>query len=93
MVPGPNLKVSDRPGLKSPPEDRTLRFRKDGTFHIAVFEDLHFAERERTLKSNYSKYVLSVISPLVNEGYLWASTYGNHDSEINLDPEEDQVDA
>jgi hypothetical protein len=144
MVPQPNLKVSDRTGLKSPPEDRTLRFRKDGTFHIAVFEDLHFAERtsrslrqrdgtgienvhsnlfpdndkdakskkvmsyilaeedidfvvlngdlvsgERTLKSNSSKYVLSVISPLVNEGYLWASTYGNHDSEINLDPEED----
>ncbi|KAJ6086415.1 hypothetical protein N7467_005329 [Penicillium canescens] len=144
MVPRPNLKVSDRTGLKSPLDDRTLRFRKDGTFHIAVFEDLHFAERtsrslrqrdgtgienvhsnllpnndkdakskkvmsyilaeedigfvvlngdlvsgERTLKSNSSKYVLSVISPLVNEGYLWASTYGNHDSEINLDPEED----
>ncbi|KAJ6010270.1 hypothetical protein N7499_004327 [Penicillium canescens] len=121
MVPRPNLKVSDRTGLKSPPQDRTLRFRKDGTFHIAVFEDLHFAEHndkdakskkvmsyilaeedidfvvlngdlvsgERTLKSNSSEYVLSVISPLVNEGYLWASTYGNHDSEINLDPEED----
>jgi hypothetical protein len=44
---------------------------------------------ERTQKSNPSKHVVSVISPLVNEGYLWASTYGNHDSEVNLDPEED----
>ena len=27
-----------------PRSDRTLRFTKDGTFHISVFEDLHFAE-------------------------------------------------
>lgn len=27
-----------------PPADTTLRFREDGTFHIGVFEDLHFAE-------------------------------------------------
>jgi hypothetical protein len=64
--------------------------------YILAEEDIDFVvlngdlvSGERILKSNSSEYVLSVISPLVNEGYLWASTYGNHDSEINLDPEED----
>ncbi|GAB7337708.1 hypothetical protein MBLNU457_g2992t1 [Dothideomycetes sp. NU457] len=28
------------------PLDRTLRFQKDGTFHISIFEDLHFGEAE-----------------------------------------------
>jgi uncharacterized protein YjeT (DUF2065 family) len=28
--------------------DRTLRLTKDGTFQISVFEDLHFAEGEKT---------------------------------------------
>jgi hypothetical protein len=37
------LKKSDQTVLK-PPSDRTLRFRTDGSFHIGVFEDLHFAE-------------------------------------------------
>lgn len=43
MVPRPDLRASDQIVLK-PPTDRTLRFREDGTFHIGVFEDLHFAE-------------------------------------------------
>jgi hypothetical protein len=28
----------------SSPAERTLRFTENGTFHISVFEDLHFAE-------------------------------------------------
>lgn len=43
MAPTPDLRASDQIVLK-PPGDRTLRFRKDGSFHIGVFEDLHFAE-------------------------------------------------
>ncbi|KAF4759809.1 hypothetical protein N7455_000503 [Penicillium solitum] len=121
MVPRPELTASERMASRVSPEDPTLRFMKDGTFHISIFEDLHFAEDdetdaksrqvmssilavertnfvvlngdlvsgERTQKFNSSQYVVSAISPLVNEGYLWASAYGNHDSEINLDPKED----
>jgi len=29
--------------------DRTLRFQRDGTFHVSVFEDLHFGEAEDLL--------------------------------------------
>src|SRR5579871_2839812 len=31
-------------GPQGQPSDLTLRFQKDGTFRIAVFEDLHFGE-------------------------------------------------
>ncbi|KAJ6002662.1 hypothetical protein N7451_005209 [Penicillium sp. IBT 35674x] len=47
---------------------------------------------EATKASNSSKYLDQVVSPLVNGGYLWASTYGNHDSELNLDPRKDIYD-
>jgi hypothetical protein len=40
MVPRPDLRARQT----VLPKDRTLRFREDGTFHIGVFEDLHFAE-------------------------------------------------
>ncbi|OQD68145.1 hypothetical protein PENPOL_c003G02463 [Penicillium polonicum] len=124
MAPRPDLRASDQIVLK-PPMDRTLRFREDGTFHIGVFEDLHFAEDEekdkkskkvmsnilseedidfivingdlvsgeRTQKADSKKYIHSVVSPLVNEGYSWASTYGNHDSEVNLNPKDDMFKA
>jgi hypothetical protein len=48
---------------------------------------------ERTHKSNSKKYIADVVSPLLNGGYRWASTYGNHDSEINLNPKEDMYEA
>ncbi|QQK46510.1 Metallophosphoesterase [Penicillium digitatum] len=38
--------------------------------------------------TNPSLYVDRIVAPLVDRGLPWASTYGNHDSEINLDPEE-----
>ncbi|KAJ5963585.1 uncharacterized protein N7479_003461 [Penicillium vulpinum] len=31
--------------------------------------------------------------PLVDQGYSWASTYGNHDSEVNLNPKDDMFKA
>lgn len=39
-----------------------------------------------------NKYLHHVVAPLVEEGYLWASTYGNHDSFPNLDPKQDVYD-
>lgn len=47
---------------------------------------------EFTKASNSSKYVHDVVSPLVAEGKLWASTYGNHDSNTNLSPRLDVYD-
>lgn len=38
--------------------------------------------------TNSSIYVDRIVAPLVDRDLPWASTYGNHDSEINLDPEE-----
>ncbi|KAF9244760.1 hypothetical protein DTO013E5_8872 [Penicillium roqueforti] len=122
MVPRPDLRELKQTVLRAP-KDRTLRFREDGTFHIGVFEDLHFAEDdekdekskkvmstilskedidfivingdlvsgERTQKADSKKYIDSVVSPLVEKGYSWASTYGNHDSEVNLNPEDDML--
>lgn len=46
---------------------------------------------ERTQKADSKKYIDSVVSPLVEKGYSWASTYGNHDSEVNLNPEDDML--
>ncbi|CAG8013118.1 unnamed protein product [Penicillium nalgiovense] len=43
---------------------------------------------EATQSSNSSLYVDRVVAPLVDYDLPWASTYGNHDSELNLDPEE-----
>lgn len=44
---------------------------------------------EAVQRSNSSQYLHEVVSPLVNVGQLWASTYGNHDSEVALDPMKD----
>ncbi|KAJ5494680.1 hypothetical protein N7463_010767 [Penicillium fimorum] len=43
---------------------------------------------EATQSSNSSLYVDRIVAPLVDRGLPWASTYGNHDSEVNLNPEE-----
>ena len=43
---------------------------------------------EATQRSNSSLYIDRVVEPLLDRGIPWASTYGNHDSEVNLDPEE-----
>jgi hypothetical protein len=43
---------------------------------------------EATQSSNSTLYVDRVVAPLVDLDLPWASTYGNHDSEVNLDPEE-----
>ncbi|CAG8122982.1 unnamed protein product [Penicillium olsonii] len=43
---------------------------------------------EATHSSNSSAYLDRVVAPLVDRNLPWASTYGNHDSEVNLDPEE-----
>jgi hypothetical protein len=39
--------------------------------------------------SNPAQYLHQVVKPLVEMDVPWASTYGNHDSEVNLDPEQD----
>ncbi|KAK4896752.1 hypothetical protein LTR27_005346 [Elasticomyces elasticus] len=102
--------------------DRTLRFKNDGTFQLAVFEDLHYGEAEdlvwgpqqdvnstrvmdsildnetpqlvvlngdlitgeNTYKRNSSYHVNEIVQPLLDRNLLWASTYGNHDSDFNL---------
>ncbi|KAH8819838.1 putative DNA repair exonuclease SIA1 [Xylogone sp. PMI_703] len=102
-----------------------LRFTKDGTFHLAVFNDLHYGEAENTdwgpeqdvysemvmnnvldketpqlvvlngdlitgentFLENSTLYVDEVVRPLVQRNLLWASTYGNHDSDFNLSRE------
>jgi hypothetical protein len=35
-----------------------------------------------------SKYVDRIVAPIIDNDLPWASTYGNHDSELNLDPED-----
>ncbi|KAJ5389109.1 uncharacterized protein N7496_000177 [Penicillium cataractarum] len=44
---------------------------------------------EATDGSNPGQYLHQVVKPLVDMNVPWASTYGNHDSEVNLDPEQD----
>lgn len=39
---------------------------------------------ENTFRENSSHYVDQIVAPLVERGLLWASTYGNHDSDYNL---------
>lgn len=43
---------------------------------------------EATQRSNSSRYINQIVAPLVDHDLPWASTYGNHDSELNLDPKE-----
>ncbi|KAI1093854.1 Metallo-dependent phosphatase [Rostrohypoxylon terebratum] len=99
-----------------------LTFKPDGTFQIAIFEDLHFGENawdqwgpqqdinsvkvineildaespglvvlngdlitgENTFLENSTTYVDQIVTPLVNRGLTWASTYGNHDHQYNI---------
>ena len=42
---------------------------------------------ENTFAFNSTKYVDQIVEPLVEGGYRWASTYGNHDSKFNLSRE------
>ena len=42
---------------------------------------------ENTYKFNSTDYVNEIVSPLVQRGLTWASTYGNHDSSYNLSRE------
>ncbi|KAJ5482370.1 hypothetical protein N7475_001182 [Penicillium sp. IBT 31633x] len=43
---------------------------------------------EMIQSSDSSFNIDQIVAPLVDRNLPWASTYGNHDSEINLDPEE-----
>ena len=43
---------------------------------------------EATDRSKSSAYVDNIVAPLVDLGLPWASTYGNHDSSLNLDPQQ-----
>ena len=128
-----------------------LQFTKNGTFHISVFNDLHFAEGqcavrcrlidgpvvrgarmlmlvfdldanndvktqdvmtkligmedpqlivvngdlisgEATRSNNSDQFIQQVLKPLKQAEIPWASTYGNHDSDGNLDPQQDIYD-
>ena len=42
---------------------------------------------ENTFAFNSTGYVDQIVAPLVQGGYSWASTYGNHDSKYNLSRE------
>lgn len=42
---------------------------------------------ENTFAFNSTNYVDEIVAPLVQGGYSWASTYGNHDSKYNLSRE------
>lgn len=42
---------------------------------------------ENTFAFNSTGYVDEIVAPLVEGGYRWASTYGNHDSKYNLSRE------
>ncbi|KAJ5890486.1 uncharacterized protein N7473_006714 [Penicillium subrubescens] len=44
---------------------------------------------EATDGSDPGQYLHEVVKPLVDADILWASTYGNHDSDVNLDPTQD----
>ncbi|RGP76755.1 hypothetical protein FLONG3_5195 [Fusarium longipes] len=99
-----------------------LQFKKDGTFQIAVFSDMHFGQYESTTgpeqdrnsvevlnkvldydrpdlvvlngdlingdstwKHNSTHYIDMIVEPMVNRSLTWASTYGNHDHNYNID--------
>ncbi|KAH7159522.1 Metallo-dependent phosphatase-like protein [Dactylonectria estremocensis] len=99
-----------------------LKFRRDGTFQLSIFEDLHFGENawedwgpqqdvksiqviedvldydtpdlvvlngdlitgENTYVENSTDYVDIIVKPLLDRGLRWASTYGNHDYQVNI---------
>ncbi|TRX88030.1 hypothetical protein FHL15_011085 [Xylaria flabelliformis] len=99
-----------------------LTFRADGTFQVAIFEDLHFGENawdqwgpqqdinsvkvineildkespglvvlngdlitgENGFLENSTVYVDQIVNPLVTRNLSWASTYGNHDYDLNI---------
>lgn len=42
---------------------------------------------ENTFLQNSTKYLDTVVAPLVRRGVSWASTYGNHDSDFNISRE------
>lgn len=42
---------------------------------------------ENTFAFNSTRYIDEIVAPLVEGGYRWASTYGNHDSKYNLSRE------
>lgn len=44
---------------------------------------------EATRHSDSSRYLHEVVSLLVDADRVWASTYGNHDSDANLNPMKD----
>jgi hypothetical protein len=55
--------------------------------HLVVLNgDLISGEKLKGM--NFSLYIDQIVAPLVDHGLPWASTYGNHDSEVHLDPEE-----
>ncbi|KAI0196654.1 Metallo-dependent phosphatase-like protein [Xylaria flabelliformis] len=99
-----------------------LTLRADGTFQVAIFEDLHFGENawdqwgpqqdinsvkvineildkespglvvlngdlitgENGFLENSTVYVDQIVNPLVARNLTWASTYGNHDYDLNI---------
>lgn len=42
---------------------------------------------ENTFRENSSAYIHQIVAPMVSGGIPWASTYGNHDSKLNLSRE------
>ncbi|KAI6765767.1 hypothetical protein HG530_006837 [Fusarium avenaceum] len=99
-----------------------LQFKKNGTFQIAIFSDMHFGQYESTtgpeqdrysvevirnvldsdrpdlvvlngdlingdstFKHNSTHYIDMIVEPIVNRSLTWASTYGNHDHNYNID--------
>jgi hypothetical protein len=42
---------------------------------------------ENTYKETSTDYINEIVQPLLNRSLLWASTYGNHDSDFNLSRE------
>ncbi|KAK8150544.1 hypothetical protein G3M48_001119 [Beauveria asiatica] len=108
----------DGTGVQQHPPAFGTPERRDGTFQISVFEDLHFGENawdswgpqqdinsvkvinsildqlvvlngdlitgENAFVKNVSVYVDQIVQPLIDRDLLWASTYGNHDSDFNL---------
>jgi hypothetical protein len=54
---------------------------------VVLNGDLISGEAIKNANSS-SKYVDEIVAPVIDNDLPWASTYGNHDSEINLDPED-----
>jgi DNA repair exonuclease SbcCD nuclease subunit len=65
--------------------------KKENPDFVVINGDL--VSGEWTQKADSSRFIHEVVSPLVDGGYRWGSTYGNHDSEINLNPKEDMFKA